>query len=58
MEKERKINLYNELLGYLVNLIGDDEELVHVLRNLGFTDDEICYELGIDLNEVKGIYDD
>lgn len=58
MEKERKIYLYNELLGYLVNLIGDDEELIRVLHNLGFTDDEICYELGIDLDDVRGIYND
>lgn len=58
MEKERKIYLYNELLGYLVNLIGDDEELIRVLRNLDFTNDEICYELGIDLDDVRGIYND
>lgn len=58
MEKERKVYLYNELLGYLVNLIGDDEELIRVLHKLGFTDDEICYELGFDLDDVRGIYND
>ena len=46
MKDERKIELYNEMLGYLVELIDDGSELVHVLLNLGFTKDELRYELG------------
>ena len=41
----RKSILYDNMLGYLVELIGDSEELVHTLKNIGFTDEEIRYEL-------------
>lgn len=58
MDKSRIIELYNEMLGYLVELISDEKELIHVLHNIGFNDDEICYELGINLDDVRGIYND
>ena len=47
---KKKAELYNELLGYLVELIGDKEELQNVLLNLGFTMEEICYE-GLEYKE-------
>lgn len=44
MPMKRKAELYNELLGYLVELIHDEEELQNALLGLGFTMDEIRYE--------------
>ena len=44
MTNERKIELYNELLGYICELIGDDEELAKTLMNIGFTDEELKEE--------------
>ena len=44
MPIKRKAELYDELLGYLVELIGDKEELQNVLLHLGFTMEEIRYE--------------
>ncbi len=42
---ERKAELYDNLLGYLVELIGDDDELKSVLKRLGFTSREIKAEI-------------
>lgn len=42
---ERQEKLYNGMLGYLVELISDPNELVDTLRRIGFTDDEIRSEL-------------
>ena len=47
ISESRKAELYNEMLGYLVELIHDEAELVHVLKHMGFSDEEIEYE---DLN--------
>lgn len=44
MPMKRKAELYNELLGYLVELISDEEELQNALLSLGFTMEEIRYE--------------
>lgn len=44
ISESRKAELYDNLLGYLVELIHDDDELVHVLKNMGFSDEELKYE--------------
>ena len=44
MTTERKAKLYDELLGYLVELINDDEELTNTLMKLGFTEEELKEE--------------
>ena len=44
MTAERKAELFDEMLGYLVNLVGDEEELQRVLMGLGFTEEELEYE--------------
>lgn len=44
MDNSRKAELYDAMLGYLVELISDEEELVNVLMRLGFTKSEIEYE--------------
>lgn len=44
MTDERKVELYNELLGYMCELIGNDEELANALMNIGFTKEELKEE--------------
>ena len=44
MTNERKVELYNELLGYLCELVSGDEELAETLMNIGFTEDELKEE--------------
>lgn len=44
MTNERKIELYNELLGYICELISNDEELAETLMNIGFTNEELKEE--------------
>ena len=44
MSDSRKAELYDAMLEYLVELISDEEELVNVLMQLGFTKSEIEYE--------------
>lgn len=44
ISKERTEFLLCELLSWVSEVIGnDDEELLNVLKNVGFTDDEIKY---------------
>ena len=45
LQPSRESELYNGMLGYLVELIDDSDELVNVLRRIGFTDEEIHAEL-------------
>lgn len=42
---ERKIKLYDGMLGYLVELIHDQDDLRLTLKVIGFTDEEINLEL-------------
>lgn len=51
MNNKRKVELYDELLGYICELISDKEELTRVLLNLGFTREEIKSECCIDIDE-------
>lgn len=44
MTKERKVELYNELLGYMCELINNDKELAKTLMNIGFTEEELQEE--------------
>lgn len=44
MNKERKAELFDEMLGYLSELISDKEELKSTLKNIGFSEDEIKIE--------------
>lgn len=44
MKEWRKADLYDHLLGCLTELIGSSEELVNVLKGLGFSDNEIAFE--------------
>ena len=41
MTTERKAELYDEMLGYLCELIPYGEDLVGTLLNLGFTEKEL-----------------
>lgn len=43
MSNKRKVELFDELLGYIVNIVHDTEEVQRVLCNLGFTTQEIAY---------------
>ena len=45
MDSERKAILFDHMLGYLVALISDEQEIQSVLINLGFTKEEILTEL-------------
>lgn len=44
MTNERKVELYNELLGYICILISDEKELIRTLIRLGFTEEELMEE--------------
>lgn len=44
MKEWRKADLYDGLLGYMTEMISDSSELVHVLKKIGFTDQEIAFE--------------
>ena len=44
MKEWRKADLYGGLLGYLSEMISDNSELVNVLKNIGFSDQEIAFE--------------
>lgn len=44
MTERRKADLYDDMLGYITELISDSEELVKVLKSIGFSDKEIAYE--------------
>ena len=44
MTEWRKAELYDGLLGYLSEMISDKSELVNVLKNIGFSDQEIAFE--------------
>lgn len=44
IKESRKAELYDALLGYLSEMISSPEELVDVLRAIGFKDEEIEYE--------------
>lgn len=44
MRECRKAELYDKLLSYLSEMISSPEELVNVLRGIGFRDEEIEYE--------------
>ena len=41
---KRKAELFDEMLGYLTEVVSDKQELENVLRNISFTDDEIKIE--------------
>ena len=49
MTAERKDELYNAMLGYITEML-NGVELVEMLRNIGFTDEEIVYE-GFEIEE-------
>ena len=49
MTAERKDELYNAMLGYITEML-NGIELVEVLHNIGFTDEEITYE-GFEITE-------
>ena len=42
---KRKAELFDEMLGYLVELISDKDDLTRTLKNIGFTEAEIKSEL-------------
>ncbi len=42
---KRKAELFDEMLGYLTEVVGDKQELSNVLRNIGFTEEEIGIEI-------------
>lgn len=44
MPEHRMVKLYRELLTHVVELEEDKEELIDILKDLGFTDEEIKYE--------------
>lgn len=50
MKEWRKADLYNGLLGYLSEMVGSKDELVDILKKIGFTDHEIAFE-GLEENE-------
>ena len=39
-----KVELYDSMLGYLVEAISDDNELIRTLRKIGFTDEQLISE--------------
>ena len=41
---ERKLELYSSLIGYIYETIDNEEEFVNVLREIGFTDNELKAE--------------
>lgn len=53
---ERKLELYEHMLGYLFELV-NVSELINVLHNIGFTDDEIQAE-GLIVNEPEHLNTD
>lgn len=50
ISEQRKADLYDGLLGYLSEMISDKDELVSVLKNIGFSNQEITFE-GLDAIE-------
>lgn len=53
MDNSRKAELYDAMLGYLVELISDEEELVNVLMRLGFAKSEIEGECIVDCDSEE-----
>ena len=48
MTNNRKIKLYNEMLNYIYDVVNDNAEFFAVLKNLGFTPEEIA-EIKLDV---------
>lgn len=49
MTDERKLAVWDELLTWIQMVVGDEDELVQMLRRRGFTDEEIADELCMDI---------
>ncbi len=54
---KRKIELFDNLLGWISDHVRTDMELIGKMQMLGFTDEEIQYEVGTDNATWKEVYE-
>jgi len=54
---KRKIELFDNLLGWISDHVRTDVELIGKMQRLGFTDEEIQYEVGTDNATWKEVYE-
>ena len=53
MTDERKLAVWDELLTWIQMVIGNEDELVQMLRRRGFTDEEIADEFCMDIENFS-----